>query len=417
MSQNWHMHSQLRAVVWENLQIGQAKRRGGSASDHAWNAAAIRSYKTQMLCLDLANSFGVWVEAHHPEIVWARQIGGEIFAEWLGAAAARGVAETTLMAYLRRWKKIVRRMEARGWCRSEELLAPLAGLRWPGATALERRRRGGGYTESEAQRLVRNVGVRDERAGWVCVLLWRCGLRAEEAFTLSREQLQRGLSEGAFTLRSSQAKGGRVRRVRVDGRAAAVLRAALGVTAEPRPLALGATPGRSRRYVWRLVRSAAEAQGIRMRGLHGFRTTAVRRWVGGYRRSGLGERAALRRAAVRAGHGRVEVLNAYTTAGPGEHALYALPEAWSGRRAELRRLAAAAAAVEALGLVAADVARSEVVAAVRSGALRGRPVDLRMGGELRWVLAAVPRRRYPLRGGLSRAAAVRLRAAHRAGRL
>lgn len=139
--------------------------------------------------------------------------------------------------------------------------------------------------------------------------------------------------------------------------------------------------------------------------------------MGAYRRAGLGERAALQRAAVRAGHGRTDVLEAYTTAGPGEYAPYAVPEAWVGRRAELRRLAAAAALVEALGLVAADVARSEVVAAVRSGALLGRPVDLRMGGELRWVLAAVPRRRYPLRAGLSRAGAVRLQGAHRAGRL
>lgn len=417
MSQQWHIHNQLRAVVWENLQIGQAKRRGGSASDHAWNAAAIRSYKTQMLCLDLAKSFGVWVEAHHPEIVWARQIGGEIFAEWLGEARLRGVAGTTQMAYLRRWRKIVRRMEARGWCRAETLLSPLADLRWPRATALERRRRGGGYTESEAQRLVRNVGVRDERAGWVCVLLWRCGLRAEEACTLSRDQMQRGVEEGRFELRSSQAKGGRARGVRVDGRAGAALRAALRATAEPRPLALRATPGESRRYVWKLVKTAAGELGIRMRGLHGFRATAVRRWVRGYRRAGLGERAALQRAAVRAGHGRVDVLDAYTTAGPGEYAPYALPEAWSGRRAELRRLAAAAAAVEALGMVAADVARSEVVAAVRSGALRRRPVDLRLCGELRWVLSEVPRRRYPLRAGLSRPGAVRLRAAHRAGRL
>lgn len=417
MSKAWHLHNQLRAVVCENLQIGQAKRRSGSSSDRAWNAMAIRSIKTQRLCLDLATSIGRWVEVHHPEITKARDIRAEIFKEWLAEAAERGVAETTQMAYLRRWKKIVRRMEARGWCRAEALLEPVADLRWPGATALDRRRRGGGYTESEAQRLVRHVGARDERAGWVCTVIWRCGLRSEEAFTLSREQLQRGVEEGRFELRPSQAKGGRVRVVRVNGRAQAVLCVTLGATAEPRPLALRATPGRSRRYVWRLVRRAAEALGIRSRGLHGFRVTAVRRWVRECRRSGLGERAALRRTAVRAGHGRVDVLNAYTTAGPGEYAPYTLPEAWCGRRVELRRVAATAAAVEALGLVAVDVTRHEMASAVRSGALGGHPVDLRLSTELRWVLAAVPRRRYPLRAGLSRAAALRLQVAHAAGRL
>lgn len=423
MPSNWDLHNQLRSVVLRDTQLGQPKRRKGTESDARWNAMAIRSYKTRRLCTDLAKSFGLWVEVHHPEITLARNIRGEVFREWLSEAAARGVAESTLAAYLRRWKKIVRRMEARGWCHACDLLAPLEGLSWPGATALDRRRRGGGYDESEARRLVRWVLVRDAHAGRALEVMVRCGLRSEETFTINAGQVRQALATGGFELLPSQAKGGRVRHVGVDARAQAALRAAQAVAPDAaRPLALRRTPAASRRYAWRLVTAGVRALGVRSRGLHGLRATAIRRWVRGGRLQGLPLREARRRAAERAGHSREAVIDAYTTAGPGEpREPVELPAAWVGRAAELRQVLGTGVAVSGrLGRPAAwalDLPRWEVEAAVRSGALAGASVGIELGRALAGVLAAVPRRRYPLRAGLSRAAAVRLQVAHAAGRL
>jgi len=421
----WHMHNQLRSVVLNNTQIGQSKRRGGGAKDESWNAMSIRSYKTKKVCDDLAKQFGKWMEVRHPEVKYARDIRGE-FVEWIREVEARGGAESTLVTYVRRWKKIVRRMESRGWCKAAELLAPLEGLAWPGARALEKRRRGGAYTLAEARAVVARVALRDERAGLAFTVMLRCGLRAEEVFTLTRGQVAEGVQRGRFFLMGTQAKGGRARWVDVDLEARAALQGALVVSGwAERPFAVRRKVVGSRQWVWRLVTDAAKGAGVLPRGLHGARATAIRRWAQSAR-LWTDEKEALRYASERAGHSRVEVTRAYTEPGPGEARArratgYKVPAVWDGRVDVLRKIAETG--LELAGAMGEgqewilNVPRSEMESAVRIGMWRGVLLSVRLTLAMRSVMEATPRTQYPFRAGLKRGAALQVLEAAKAGDL
>ena len=414
MSKPWHMHNQLRSVVLQDTQIGEPKRRGGTERDKSWNAMSIRSYKTRKVCDDLAKQFGGWMEGRHPEVKWARDIRGE-FVEWIRELEGRGAAPSTLVTYVRRWKKIVRRMEGRGWCRAADLLAPLEGLVWPGARALEARRRGGAYAPREAQAVMAVIAGRDAVAALAYRVMLRSGLRSEEVFTMTREQVQAGAQRGRFFLTGTQAKGGRARWVEADAEARAALGNALAVSGwAAKPFALRATPTKTRKYVWRLVTEAAKGLGVRPRGLHGARATAIRRWVKGAKFR-MEEKEALRHASERAGHSRVDVTSAYTEPGPGEArgaVKYEVPEVWAGRVEVLRKIAETGLELAgAMGQPAEwilGVPRPEMESAVRIGMWRGVLLSVRLTLAIRSVLEATPRRQYPFRAGLGRDRALRM---------
>ena len=423
MSKPWHMHNQLRSVVLENTQIGEAKRRGGTERDKSWNAMSIRSYKTRKVCDDLAKQFGRWMEERHQEVKWARDIRGE-FVEWIREIERRGAAPSTLVTYVRRWKKIVRRMEGRGWCRAADLLVPLEGLVWPGARALEARRRGGAYAPREAQAVMAVMAGRDAVAALAYRVMLRCGLRSEEVFTLTREQVQAGGQVGRFLLTGTQAKGGRGRWVEVDAEARGVMRDVLAVSGwAGRPFALRATPTKTRKYMWRLVTEAAKGLGVRPRGLHGARATAIRRWVKGAKFR-MEEKEALRHASERAGHSRVDVTSAYTEPGPGEArgaVKYEVPEVWAGRVEVLQKIAETGIELaEAMGQPAEwilEIPRPEMESAVRIGMWGGVILSIRLTMGMRLVMEATPRRQYPFRAGLGRGQALRIVKAVKEGML
>ena len=99
---------------------------------------SIRSIRTMENCSDLAHRFGVWMESHHPDVLWARDIRPQHFISWLQERYDEGCSLHTLATYVRRWKKIVRRMAWQGWCREAALLEGLGQLPLQGAQSWPR---------------------------------------------------------------------------------------------------------------------------------------------------------------------------------------------------------------------------------------------------------------------------------------
>ena len=401
------LHYQLLRAVREHTQIGQAKRRSGRISHKAWNTMSIRSIRTQENCSDLASRFGRWMARCHPEVVWARDIDPRYFIAWLQERWNDGCSLNSIATYLRRWKKIVRRMAWRGWCRADNLLQGLAQLPLSGAQALGARRRGGGYTADEVEKLIAAAEAYDHEVAVALRVLAGTGMRAAELLTSDLDQVQALARRGRCSLRSSQAKGGRIRRVYVtaDARAACTDAATWG---RARPFAFRQTVTSSRFYLWRVLRTCAQTLRIRGRGIHGLRTYHLRGAYARARAGGKSVLAARRVVSVLGGHRRVSVTYAYTTPGPGEPTaapVVAVPAHWAAREQDLWAVCGAAAwCAAALGDDVRAVVERErgwMEEAVRTGILRGqgrgRPLTLQETARLRDVLVRTAGTRYPFR--------------------
>ena len=367
---------------------------------------SIRGIRTMENCSDLASRFGEWVEKFHPEVVWARDIEPKYFVAWLQERWADGCTLNTIATYLRRWKKIVRRMAWRGWCRADDLLQGLDQLPLSGAQALGARRRGGGYSAAEVQGLIAAAEAHDHEVAVAMRVLAGTGMRAAELLTMDVAQVRQLATRGRCSLRRGQAKGGRIRRVyaTADARAACAEAVARGWE---RPFAFRRTVAGSRRFIYGVIRSCAEDLGIRSRGLHGFRTFHLRCVYTAERLRGRSALWARRRVSTLAGHRRIGVTYAYTVPGPGEPVAPSpvpVPPHWAGREQDLRVVCAVA--VWCAGVLGEDlpavVARDRLWLqdAVRAGYLRGariRPLRVDETAQLRDVLVRTAGTRYPFR--------------------
>lgn len=346
------MHWQLLRLCNTNTQFGQRKRPQNNPRNRDWNAMSIRSIVTQRVCRDVAGMFGRWMEERHPEIKMVRDLRAEHALEWLREKQAKGLAARSLKSYRERLTKLARRAKWRGWCDSVELITGrLSEVEIGDVRSLETRVKGGGYSEAEVRRLFAEVALRDESAALVCRVILGAGLRASESVTLTRRQVVEGIERGQTMLKKSQTKGGKERTALFNADSRGALRELLVRSGwGPRPLALRESPLKTRRYVYRVLTESAKSLGIRPRGLHGLRATAVRRWFRVQRMRGASKLDALRYVSLRSGHGRLVIAGAYLQPGPGEKVRVRskargaggakVPDAWKGREGALERLLA-----------------------------------------------------------------------------
>ena len=413
------LRQQFIRLGTERTELGQPKRRSGRTADRRWNAASLRSISTRKACIRTWLEWADWLREMHPTVRAVREIEPQMALEWLRELQARGRSDSTVRQYRSRLRKAALRAEARGWGPRTGIAGRLGELSLQ-PRRLDNRRRGGAYSNPEAKRLLERVAGLDPAVGVALRAKLACGLRATELFCLKRAQVMEGLQVGQFHLEPSQTKGGRPRQVRVNDAGRTAFREALVSSGwAERPFALAETPGASTRRAWRVVRRACRELGIRMRGLHGLRATAARRWMAAARMRGLDPQAAAMDVSRRLGHGRPEVTAAYLAPGPGEGGypearVEAVPERWRGHEADLERVLAAGRALGAVtGLSPPDlveISAASLRCALRTGCLASRqgmiPLPIPLQESLRAVCALTPGSRFPLRAYLAPDAAV-----------
>ena len=132
MSHN--LRQQITHAVRESRAYGQAKH---DAPAHVRHDGRTYSYNSFNNRLDVAKAFGTFMQSEHPEVRYARDLTPAHANEFLSAAAARGVADSTLDAYRSTLGAIYRecgreygtRTPERGEIHVPERTAPVAPVR------------------------------------------------------------------------------------------------------------------------------------------------------------------------------------------------------------------------------------------------------------------------------------------------